>query len=110
MIDRIGGKRPVRIYIEEWMATVPGLNKKRLAERMGVTAGTVSKKLADPKKIDAEWMEKFRQALDLDDVTDLFRDPNAPTPSDLLRGLSDQQRSQVVGLADYLRSKTGTDG
>lgn len=107
MVTRIGGWRPPRLYIEEWMETIPGLDRKRLAERMGVAAGTITKKLTNPEKIDAKWLEGFRKALDLPSVTDLFRDPNAPTPDEMLKGLSDDQKEEVVRFADYLRQKTG---
>ncbi|HWU19353.1 MAG TPA: helix-turn-helix transcriptional regulator [Devosia sp.] len=110
MIDRIGGRRPARLYIEEWMATIPGLDRKRLAERMGVAGGTITKKLQDPQKIDAEWLQRFADALNLQEVTDLFRDPAAPTPADLLRGLSEQQQREVIDFAAYVRLKTGTEG
>ncbi len=56
MIDRIRGRKPVRLYIEEWMTTIPGLDRKRLAERMNTTPGTITKKLAAPLKIDGEWL------------------------------------------------------
>lgn len=110
MVTRIGGKRPPRLYIEEWMATVPGLDRKRLAQRMGVSAGTITKKLAAPGKIDAEWLEAFRAALNLPNITDLFRDPSAPTPDELLRGLSEEQKKEVVSFVDFVRHRTGTDG
>lgn len=110
MVTRIGGSRPPRIYIEEWMETIPGLDRKRLAERMGVSAGTITKKLKNPGKIDADWMEGFRAALNLQSVTDLFRDPASPTPDDLLQGLSEKDRKEVISFADYVRKRTGTDG
>ena len=92
------------------MQTIPGLDRKRLAERMEVSPGTITKKLADPSKIDALWMQHFADGLGLEDVTDLFRDPRAPTPDDLLRGLSPEQRREVADYADYVRQRTGTDG
>lgn len=110
MVARIGGTRPPRIYIDEWMATKPGLDRKRLAERMGTTPGTITKKLADPGKIDAMWLERFRVALGLSSVTDLFRDPSAPTPDELLKGLTTEQRSEVVQFVDFVRLKSGRPG
>ena len=103
MVTRIGGTRPPRIYIEEWMATIPGLDRKRLAERMGTTPGTITKKLAEPWKIDALWLERFREALNLRSVIDLFRDPAAPTPKELLEGLTDEQRGEVAQFVDFVR-------
>lgn len=111
MVTRIGGWRPPRLYIREWMDEVPGLDQKRLAERMGTTPGTISKKLAKPEKIDAEWLEGFRLGLGLREVSDLFRDPKAPTPAELMKGMSDQQRKEVVDFAAFVRQrdKTGTN-
>ena len=103
MVTRIGGIRPPRIYIDEWMATKPGLDRKRLAERMGTTPGTITKKLQEPWKIDAIWLERFREALGLASVTDLFRDPAAPTPDEMLKGLNEEERGEVTKFADYVR-------
>ncbi|MDQ0305302.1 hypothetical protein [Ancylobacter polymorphus] len=105
MVTSIGGARPPRLYIEEWMATVPGLDRKRLAERMGVSPGTISKKLKKPGHIDAEWMEKFRHALNLPSVADLFRDPSAPTQADLLQGLTPEQKNEVADFAAFVRQR-----
>jgi len=102
---RIGGLRPPRLYIEERMATIPGLDRKRLAERMGVSAGTITKKLAHPEKIDVQWQERFREALGLDSIEELFRDPSAPPQGELFRGLSKDEQKQVVQYADFLRDK-----
>jgi hypothetical protein len=71
---------------------------------MGVSAGTI-KKLANPGKIDSDWLERFRVALGLKSVEDLFRDPSAPTRDELLRGLSEDDQRQIVQYADFLRNK-----
>jgi hypothetical protein len=105
MVTRIGGTRPPRLYIEERMAAIPGMNRKRLAERMGVAQGTITKKLKEPGKIDGVWLERFREALGLDSVEDLFRHPSAPTQDELLRGLSEDEQNQVTQYANFLRSK-----
>lgn len=111
MVEKIYSWRAPRLFIEEWMAKIPGLDKKRLAERMEVSPGTISKKLAEPDKIDQVWMAGFAEALGLRDVSDLYRDPNAPTPAELLAGLSPEEAKEVFTFADYVRSKrTGTQG
>jgi hypothetical protein len=66
-----------RLYIEEWMATIPGLDRKRLAERMKVAGGTISKKLARPENIDGVWLAQFAAALELASPIELYRDPSA---------------------------------
>jgi|GEM_PF-5245579 len=111
MIERVYSWRAPKLYIEEWMNTITGLDRKRLAERMGVSPGTISKKLAEPEKIDQKWLAGFAKALDLNDVTDLYRNPNAPTPDELLHGLSEDQRKEIISFVDFVRSrKTGTTG
>ncbi|MRX37142.1 hypothetical protein [Aminobacter sp. MDW-2] len=70
-----------RLYIEEWMATVPGLDRKRLAERMKVAGGTISKKLARPENIDGVWLAQFATALELSSPIELYRDPQAAVAS-----------------------------
>lgn len=107
MVTRIGGSRPPRLYIEEWMATIPGLDRMRLAQRMGVSPGTVTKKLAQPHKIDGEWLARFAEGLGRKDPTDLYRDPAAPTPDELLAGMSQEQRDEVINFVDFLRKKAG---
>ena len=86
------------------MERVPGLDQKRLAERMGRTPGAISKKLNSPGKIDTEWLAEFADALGVQGP-DLFRDPMAPTPADLLKGLSDEQRNEVLHFADFVRRR-----
>ena len=112
MIEEIYSWRTPKLYIEEWMRTIPGLDRKRLAERMNTTAPTITKKLAAPEKIDQEWIARFAHGLGLEDFTDLYRNPDAPTPADLLKGLDEDQRKEVVSFADYVRNKpkTGTGG
>lgn len=92
------------------MATIPGLDRKRLAERMETTPGTITKKLQNPEKIDGEWLERFRAGLNLPDVFDLYRDPAAPTPNELLKGLTDEQRCEVLRFVDFVRQRSGTHG
>lgn len=104
MVTRIRQSTPPKLYIREWMETVPGLDQKRLAERMGRTAGAVSKKLAKPSNIDTEWLGDFAWALGVE-VPDLFRDPSAPTPAELLAGLSEEQAKEVINFADFVRRK-----
>jgi len=109
MVERIHQSKPARLYIREWMATIPGLDQKRLAERMERSEGAVSKKLKAPEKIDAQWLSDFANALSIA-VPDLFRDPNAPTPEELLRGLTPQQAKEVIDFASFVRLRDGTNG
>lgn len=67
---------PPRLYIEEWMATVDGLDRKTLAQRMGVSPGTITKKLAKPESIDGEWLAKFAKGLGVT-ALELYQKPAA---------------------------------
>lgn len=104
MVERIHRRVPPRIYIREWIDRTPGLDQKRLAERMERTPGAISKKLSKPESIDAQWMADFAWALGIA-VPDLFRDPNAPTPSELLAGLTEQQKKEVIDFAEFVRRR-----
>lgn len=107
-IERIGSKHPSRLYIREWMAKeTPTLTQKRLAERMGCEPGTVSKLLNGQMEMTTGWLANFADALDLS-VPDLFRDPRAPSPDELLRAATPEELRQAIRLVQL--AKTGTDG
>lgn len=80
MIASGTGAQAPRLYIEEWMQTVDGLDRKRLAERMNVSPGTITKKLGKPDAIDGEWLAKFATGLGLSNPLDLYRKPGTDTP------------------------------
>lgn len=104
MVERIHRRVPPRLFIREWIEQTPGLDQKRLAERMDRTPGAISKKLSKPETIDAQWMADFAWALGIE-VPDLFRDPKAPTPAELLAGLSPSQAAEVVRFVDFVRKR-----
>lgn len=106
-MDRIGRKHPTRLYIREWMAReTPTLTQKRLAERMECEPGTVSKLLSGQMEMTTSWLANFADALDLS-VPDLFRDPTAPSPSELLKMATPEELRQAIRLVQL--AKTGTD-
>ena len=110
VMSRIGGARPPRLYIREWMADL-GVNNKKLAERMDRAESTVSKLLAaaDPnpgkrtsQKITIQYLAEFAAALNIE-VAQLFRDPSAPTRDELLRGYSNEQLTTAIQLIEQSR-------
>lgn len=107
MVDRIHSGKVPKLYIREWMQH-RGYDQKRLAQIMEVGEGTVSKKLAKPERIDAEWLARFADALNVE-VTELFRDPAAPTARELLSGANEVQKKQILDYADYVLRRTGND-
>lgn len=104
MVERIGPRRPFQLFIKEWIER-KGLDQKRVAERIGCEPGTLSKLISGRMRRTDEWLAAIAYALDIE-VSDLFRDPKQPTPDDLLRGLTDDQRKTVVQM---IKGLTGTD-
>jgi transcriptional regulator with XRE-family HTH domain len=113
MIERIGPRKPTRLYIREWMQKKePTLDNERLAERMECSPGTVSKLLNGHMKMTTEWLEAFAAALNVE-VPQLFHDPNRPTIDELLRGLPEGEEQRIIRYVEFLvdeAKKTGTDG
>lgn len=101
-ITRIGRKKPVRLFIHEWMKH-RDKTQVDIANRLEVgSTGTISKKLAKPEKMSVEWLAKFAWALDVE-VEDLYRDPNRPTQEDLLRDLDANQKTVVIEMIKGLK-------
>ncbi len=80
-----------------------GLTQEKLADRMGITQGTVSKALKSKTILTEEYLVGIASALDVD-VADLFRDPASPTQEELLRGLTEPERQTVIRMIDALRN------
>jgi transcriptional regulator with XRE-family HTH domain len=104
MTERIGPLKPFRHYIREWMEKRE-INQERMAGRLEIESGTVSKLLSGRMRLSDKWLSAFAAALDVE-VADLFVDPNRPTQADLLAGLSDDQRATVISLIEMLK-RTG---
>lgn len=107
-VPRIGPKKPVRLYIHQWMEKL-GKNQVDIYNRLAdpaapksLSTGTISKKLAKPEKMSVEWLHKIAWALDLE-VEDLHRDPNRPTQEDLLRDLDPNQKTVVIEMIKGLK-------
>ena len=98
---RIGPRRLHRHFIKAWMKK-KGITQEKLAGRLEIAQGTVSKILKKPSAMSEEYLYGIAEALDLN-VQDLFRDPARPTQEDLLAGLTDDQRQTVVTMVEALR-------
>lgn len=85
-----------------------GVSQERLAGRMDIESGTISKLMNGHMRMSDKWLTGIATALDVE-VGDLFRDPTRPTRDELLEGLDEQQVQQVIQIIDTFR-KTGTDG
>ena len=99
---RIGPRKPHRHFIREWMKA-KGLTQERLADRLGISQGTVSKALKSKTILTEEYLVGIAEALDVE-VADLFRDPASPTREELLRGLSDTEKLTVIRMIEALRN------
>lgn len=100
--DRIGPRKPHRHFIREWMKA-KGITQEKLADRMGITQGTVSKALKTKTVLTEAYLVGIAEALDVE-VADLFRDPASPTREELLRGLSDTEKLTVIRMIEALRN------
>ena len=100
--DRIGPRKPHRHFIREWMKA-RGLTQEKLADRLGISQGTVSKALKTKTVLTEEYLVGIAAALDVD-VADLFRDPASPTREELLRGLSENEKLTVIRMIEALRN------
>lgn len=97
-VPRIGPKKPPRLFIQEWMDKRE-MTQMDIAARLEVaSSGTISKKLANPQKMSAEWLAAFAWALDLDKVTDLYRHPDRPNAEDILAGLDEPRRAIIIEM------------
>jgi predicted XRE-type DNA-binding protein len=100
---RIGPRQPHRHFIREWMKA-KNLTQEKLADRMGITQGTVSKALKSKTVLTEEYLVGISAALGVT-VADLFRDPASPTQEELLRGLTEPERVTVIRMIEALRKK-----
>jgi transcriptional regulator with XRE-family HTH domain len=99
--DRIGPRKPHRHFIREWLKA-KGITQEKLADRLGISQGTVSKALKSKTILTEDYLVGIADALDVE-VADLFRDPASPTREELLRGLTDTEKLTVIRMIEALR-------
>lgn len=93
-VPKIGGRRPPRLYLREWMAKRE-MTQMDIANRLDVkSTGTISKKLAKPNQMSVEWLAAFAYALDVD-VKRLYEHPDKPTQEELLSRLDEPMRAVI---------------
>lgn len=106
MQDRIGRRRPYRLFIAEWIES-KHLTQDQVAERIGCSAGTISKLISGQMKQTPQWLAAIAYALgDEVEVPDLFRHPDRPTQEDLLRNVPESEQARIVRA---IKALTGTD-
>ena len=104
MVDRIGPKRPFRIFAHEWIAQ-SNLGRARIADRMTCSTGTLSKLLNGRMSWKEKYLAGLAYALGIE-VGDLFRDPARPSADELMRDVPVEDHERVIKA---LRALTGTD-
>jgi transcriptional regulator with XRE-family HTH domain len=101
-MDRIGRRHPIRFFLAEWREH-RHLDQDALAERMETTKATISKLENGKMQMTGKWMATAANALGID-PEDLLHHPDKPTPNELLRNATDEQRRLAV---DMLKVITG---
>ena len=101
MPERIGPKRPLRLYIAEWRVH-RGLTQQQLADRLGTSDVTVSRWETSARKPDLNALAAVAEALTID-VFDLRRHPDQPSADALLRDQPQEVRDQAIRLIQAIR-------
>lgn len=105
MVQRIGPKKPQRLFLAEWMKH-RGLSDERLAGRVGVERETVTRWRSYPNRLNLPTIEALAEAFDCE-TPDLWRDPNTPSADALLRNAPEDVQSKAVEMIGILL-RTGT--
>lgn len=113
MVARIGPRNPnkMRVFLKEWRDHL-NLTQETVAERIGITKGTVSRMESNVREPNLGYLAAFAEAIDRE-VSDLFRLPGAPTRDELLRGYSNEELTAAIQLIEHSRSRAlqpRTDG
>lgn len=109
MVEKIGGKRAPKVFIREWLV-FREMTQDRLAERMDVSKGTISKLINGHMAWDTEYLAGAAEAFSIE-IEDMFRDPRAPTQKDLLRqAVRNMPDDKVADVINIIRALTGTNG
>lgn len=107
MMEMIRQKRPPKVYIREWL-TFRDVTQERLAERMDIAKGTLSKLVNGKMDWTPAYLAHAAEALSID-FHDLFRDPKRVTPHDLLRQaileVPDDRADDVINVIRALTKK-----
>jgi transcriptional regulator with XRE-family HTH domain len=103
------GRRPAKVYLREWL-DYRGLTAERLADRLEVSKGQISKLINGKQRYNQDWLEMIAFALDCD-VPDLYRPPEAPTANELLSRMTPEAKETALKLlVDLANYRTGTSG
>ncbi len=95
--ERIGPKRPRRLYLKEWREKYR-LTQKALAGRLGVASMTVSRWETKGAHITDNVLAAIAEALDPDNLEpqDFYHHPDRPSAEALLRNQPAEVREQAI--------------
>jgi transcriptional regulator with XRE-family HTH domain len=96
-----------RHYLREWR-DYRGLTLERLAERIGLTHGTLSKIERGKTAYTQPVLEALAEALQTTPADLIMRDPSKPNPWAPLEGVPEADRPRLMQIIQTF--KTGTDG
>lgn len=102
MVTRIGPKKPAQLYISEWRLK-KNLSQEQLAARVGTTKSSISRWETAERDITLGALGAIAEALGCE-VTDLYRDPDRPTPEALFRDMDEATKRQAVRLIEALKT------
>lgn len=101
MPDKIGPRKPFRLFIAEWR-TNRGLSQEALGGRLGTSDVTVSRWETGKRRPDLNALAAIAEALDIE-ISDLHRHPDQPSADALLRGQPEDVRDQAFRVIRALR-------
>lgn len=101
MLEPDAEREVARLYIDDWMKTKPGLDRKGLAKLMNTAPSNVTKKLQKPDAIDIDWLTRFANALGCA-VEDLFRAPDDAYETDPHKATTESEIKALLRRIDRL--------
>jgi transcriptional regulator with XRE-family HTH domain len=93
----------MRVFLREWREYL-GLTQEQIAERIGITKGTVSRMETKDREPNLGYLAAFAEAIDRE-VGELFRSPDVPTRDELLRGYSNEELTAALQLVEHSRAR-----
>lgn len=94
------------LFLKEWRKKA-GLTQEKLGARVGVAGPTISRWETGAMDWTGERIGDLADALDVEDVADLFRDPNRPLSRflQLVEGMPPDDQERVYRVAEAMAEK-----
>lgn len=91
-------------YIPEWAAK-HGLSQADICRELGADKGVVSRWFNEGNIPSAKYLDPLVTLFHLDEIADLFRDPEDDWLARLLRGATREQKQQAASVMEVLFKK-----